>query len=67
MNKIYFSLAIHNHQPVGNFDFVFEEAYNKAYEPMLAALEQHPGVRLALHYSSCAAFARWSGANRSRS
>lgn len=51
MNKIYLSLAIHNHQPVGNFDFVFEEAYTKAYEPMIALLEKHPGVRLALHYS----------------
>ena len=24
---------------------------NKTYEPMIAALERHPGVRLALHYS----------------
>lgn len=51
MNKIYLSLALHNHQPVGNFDYVIEDAYQKAYEPMLAALERHPGVRLALHYS----------------
>jgi alpha-amylase len=51
MNKIYLSLALHNHQPVGNFDFVIGDAYQKAYEPMLAALERHPGVRLAMHYS----------------
>lgn len=51
MNKIYLSLALHNHQPVGNFDFVIEDAFQKAYEPMLAALERHPGVRLAMHYS----------------
>lgn len=51
MNKIYLSLVLHNHQPVGNFDFVIEDAYHKAYEPMLAALERHPGVRLAMHYS----------------
>lgn len=51
MNKIYLALALHNHQPVGNFDFVIEDAFNKAYEPMIAALERHPGVRLALHYS----------------
>ena len=51
MNRIYLSLALHNHQPVGNFDFVIEDAYQKAYEPMLTALERHPGVRLALHYS----------------
>ncbi len=44
-------MAIHCHQPVGNFGFVFEEAYAKAYEPFLSVLERHPDVRLALHYS----------------
>ncbi len=51
MNKIHLSLAFHNHQPVGNFDWVFENATQLAYEPMIAALERHPGVRLALHYT----------------
>src|SRR5512136_3111373 len=51
MNKIHLALALQNHQPVGNFDWVFENATALAYEPMIAALEQHPGVRLALHYS----------------
>ncbi len=46
-------MAIHCHQPVGNFGFVFEQAYAKAYEPFLRALERHPRVRLALHYSGC--------------
>jgi alpha-amylase len=51
MNKIYLSLILHNHQPVGNYDFVIADAHQKAYEPMLAALEKHPAVRVALHYS----------------
>jgi len=51
MGTIYLALAFHNHQPVGNFDWVFEEAYRRAYEPMIAALERHPGVRVALHYT----------------
>ena len=51
MNKVYLAFAFHNHQPVGNFDFVLEDACDKAYEPMIAALEHHPGVRLAMHYS----------------
>ena len=46
-------MAIHCHQPVGNFGFVFEHAYAKAYDPFLQVLERHPGVRLALHYSGC--------------
>jgi len=48
---IYLSLAIHNHQPVGNFDHVFAEGYRVAYEPMITALERHPAIRMALHYT----------------
>ena len=44
-------MAIHCHQPVGNFGFVFEEAFRNAYEPFLAALERHPAIRVSLHYS----------------
>lgn len=44
-------MAIHCHQPVGNFDFVFEQAFAQSYDPFLQVLERHPGVRLALHYS----------------
>ncbi|MCS7283657.1 MAG: DUF1926 domain-containing protein [Anaerolineae bacterium] len=45
------SLVIHNHQPVGNFDFVFATATEKAYDPILGLLERHPTVRLSLHYT----------------
>lgn len=44
-------MALHSHQPVGNFGFVFEEAFVKAYEPFLRVLEQHPRVSVSLHYS----------------
>ena len=49
--SLYLILVIHNHQPVGNFDFVFEEAYRTAYLPMIEALERHPAIRMALHYT----------------
>jgi len=51
MKKIYFLFCIHNHQPVGNFDYLFQEAFSKAYLPLLEHLERHPGVRVCLHYS----------------
>ncbi len=51
MPHVTLGLAIHNHQPVGNFPSVFEQAYRQAYEPMVGALERHHDVRLALHYS----------------
>ena len=49
--RISLTLVLHNHQPVGNFGFVFEECYQQSYGPMLDALERHPGVRLGLHYT----------------
>jgi alpha-amylase len=49
--RISLSLVIHNHQPVGNFGWVFEDVYRQAYEPMIGALERHPGVRVGLHYT----------------
>ena len=51
--KIFLALAIHNHQPVGNFDYVFERACREAYEPMIALIEKHPSIKIALHYSGC--------------
>ena len=52
-NAVSFILAFHNHQPVGNFDNVFQEALEKCYEPFLAFLEKHPKFRVSLHYSGC--------------
>src|SRR5579864_4954594 len=51
MHHLALSLALHNHQPVGNFDHVFADATERSYAPMIGALERHPGIRLALHYS----------------
>ncbi len=45
------ALTLHNHQPIGNFGWVFAEVFEQAYGPMVAALERHPGVRVGLHYS----------------
>ena len=49
--RISLALAFHNHQPVGNFGWVLSEAYEVAYEPMVAALERHPTVHISLHYT----------------
>ncbi len=51
MKNVQLIMAIHNHQPVGNFDSVFEQAVDRSYAPFLDVLARHPGVRLALHYS----------------
>ena len=49
--RISLALALHNHQPVGNFGWVFAEVYDQAYLPIIEALERHPGVCLSLHYT----------------
>jgi alpha-amylase len=49
--RISLALVLHNHQPVGNFGWVFGEVYERAYEPMVAALERHPTIHLGLHYT----------------
>ncbi len=51
MKKIKFAFGIHNHQPIGNFDFVFEEAYQKSYRPFLEVLQRHPAVRISIHFT----------------
>jgi len=48
---VHLLLAIHNHQPVGNFDNIFQMAYEKSYRPFIDVLEQHPQIRLSLHYT----------------
>ncbi len=60
--RISLALVIHNHQPVGNFGWVIEDVYQKAYEPLIGAVERHPHIRLGLHYS--APLLEWMDANR---
>jgi len=51
MSKVYFLLCIHNHQPVGNFENVIEEAYQKAYKPFIELMYKYPKFKFALHCS----------------
>ena len=44
-------LCVHNHQPVGNFDFVLEEAARNSYLPFLETLSRFPEIKATLHYS----------------
>lgn len=44
-------IAIHNHQPVGNFPWVFEGAFDRSYGPFLEVLKRYPDIRVTLHNS----------------
>ena len=63
--RISLALVVHNHQPVGNFGWVIEEVFDKAYEPLIGALESHPTIRLALHYTG--PLLEWMAANQPES
>ena len=49
--SIRFVLTLHNHQPIGNFDHVFEEAYQDSYLPFLDVFEPYESLRIGLHTS----------------
>lgn len=51
--RIRLILTLHNHQPIGNFDGVFEEAYRDSYAPFLELLEEFPEIPVVLHNSGC--------------
>jgi alpha-amylase len=51
--KVRLLLALHFHQPVGNFDSVLRDAVRLCYEPLVAHFERHPGVGAAFHLSGC--------------
>jgi hypothetical protein len=46
---VYFPIVFHMHQPVGNFPWVFEDAYQKSYLPLLKTIQKYPRIRINLH------------------
>ncbi|HZZ30190.1 MAG TPA: alpha-amylase/4-alpha-glucanotransferase domain-containing protein [Pirellulales bacterium] len=48
---IRFLFVLHDHQPIGNFDGVFEQAYQDSYRPFLDVIEPYANFKLALHTS----------------
>ncbi|MDR0823396.1 MAG: DUF1926 domain-containing protein [Endomicrobium sp.] len=51
MGKIKFVFCVHNHQPIGNFGWVFDNAYKAAYEPLLDIMSKHPKIKWCMHSS----------------
>lgn len=51
MKTINFIFGCHSHQPVGNFDNVFEMAYEQAYKPFMDVFERYPAVKVTQHFT----------------
>jgi len=50
-NSIRLCLVLHNHQPIGNFDGVFEQSYQDSYLPFLDVFDCYPDIKIGLHTS----------------
>ncbi len=48
---VHFLFGVHNHQPVGNFESVVDDAAARAYEPFLRVLSEVPDFPLTIHCS----------------
>lgn len=46
-----FIFGLHSHQPVGNFESVFEQAYCFSYRPFLDTFFNFPDIKISLHYT----------------
>jgi alpha-amylase len=51
MTQLRFALVFHNHQPIGNFDGVIEQAYQDSYLPFLDVFTNYTSLRISLHTS----------------
>ncbi len=51
MNHVHLCLVLHNHQPIGNFDGVFEQSYQDSYLPFLDVFEPYEHLQISLHTS----------------
>ncbi|MHA1236736.1 MAG: alpha-amylase/4-alpha-glucanotransferase domain-containing protein [Candidatus Hodarchaeales archaeon] len=47
--SIFFPIVFHMHQPLGNFPWVFQDAYEKSYQPLLETIFKYPEIKVNLH------------------
>jgi 4-alpha-glucanotransferase len=51
--QLRFALVLHNHQPIGNFEHVLQQAYQDSYRPFLDVFSRYETLKLSLHVSGC--------------
>jgi alpha-amylase len=49
--SIHLPIVFHFHQPVDNFPWVFEDVYEKSYDPLINQIFKFPDVKTTLHFS----------------
>lgn len=58
---IRFAIVLHNHQPIGNFEHIFEQAYQESYRPFLDVFSRYERLKISLHTSG--SLMEWLDAN----
>lgn len=53
LGQVNLCLVLHNHQPIGNFENVFAQAYEDSYLPFLDVFEPYSQLKISLHTSGC--------------
>ncbi|MBN2532547.1 MAG: DUF1926 domain-containing protein [Spirochaetales bacterium] len=51
MKTIHLIFGTHNSQPAGNFDYVIEKVYHRAYKPFISIINTFQDFPVTLHYS----------------
>ncbi|KKN72030.1 hypothetical protein LCGC14_0415120, partial [marine sediment metagenome] len=44
-------VVFHFHQPVGQFDFIYDDVYEKSYGPLIDKIFEYSSVKITLHFS----------------
>jgi len=52
-SRVHFAIALHFHQPVGNFEHIFEQVYKSCYRPFFKLLVNYPELKMMFHVSGC--------------
>jgi alpha-amylase len=60
--RIRLILALHNHQPVGNFDHIIQQAFEDSYNPFLEVFSRYESLKMSLHVSG--SLMEWLAANQ---
>ncbi|MHA1339648.1 MAG: alpha-amylase/4-alpha-glucanotransferase domain-containing protein [Promethearchaeota archaeon] len=49
--SVFFPIVFHFHQPIDNFEWVYEDCYNKSYLPLIKQIYNHPKIKFTLHFT----------------
>ncbi|MHA2399269.1 MAG: alpha-amylase/4-alpha-glucanotransferase domain-containing protein [Promethearchaeota archaeon] len=49
--SIHLPIVFHFHQPTDQLDFIYDDVFEKSYEPLIDSIYQFPNIKFTLHFS----------------